>query len=140
MPQKKKKQNAPTPESLASSGSEHAEQVALFAWAALNAQKYPELRLMFAIPNGGKRDKITAAMLKAEGVKAGTSDIFLPVARGMWHGLFIELKVGKNKPSLEQELFIHNMQQAGYGALCVIGWQAAAIALQNYLTYPAFSS
>jgi hypothetical protein len=59
--------------------------------------KYPALRMLHAIPNGGHRHKATAARLKAAGVKAGVPDICLPVARGDWHGLYIELKVGKNK-------------------------------------------
>ena len=67
--------------------SEHAEQVALFKWAEFAAARWPELTLMHAIPNGGHRNKITAARLKAEGVRAGVPDICLPVARGGWHGL-----------------------------------------------------
>ena len=85
----------PTPESLAKAGSEHAEQTALFCWAALPEVRaeYPVLELMFAIPNGGERNKIVAGNLKAEGVKAGVLDIFLPVPSKGWHGLFIEMKV-----------------------------------------------
>jgi hypothetical protein len=47
---------------------------------------------LFSIPNGGKRNKIVAAKLKREGVKAGIPDLMLPYARGGWHGLFIEMK------------------------------------------------
>lgn len=125
-----------TPESLAKSGSEHAHQCALFAWAALEANaSYPELALMFAIPNGGKRDKITAAHLKAEGVKAGTPDVCLPVPRGAWHGLFIELKVGDNKPSDKQVETIAALQVKGYGACVVWGWEAARDLILNYLNW-----
>ena len=62
-------------------GSEHEEQVALFEWAEWNKRQYPELELMFAIPNGGQRHVVVAKKLKDEGVKAGVPDIFLPVAR-----------------------------------------------------------
>ena len=72
-------------------------------WASLARCKYPELDLLFAIPNGGKRHPAVAKKLKAEGVKAVVPDLFLPVARGGWHGLFIELKVGRNKLSEAQE-------------------------------------
>ena len=76
-----------TPEGLAAAGTEHAHQKAIFCWAANNFNKWPELQLMFAIPNGGTRgdDKksrtIRGGKLKAEGVKAGVPDIFLPVPR-----------------------------------------------------------
>jgi hypothetical protein len=79
------------------STSEHGHQVALFMQASIYAPRYPELRLMFAIPNGGSRDKREAANLKAEGVKSGVPDIFLPVARQGYIGLFIELKRPKTE-------------------------------------------
>ena len=72
--------------------TEHEEQVALFQWAAANEAQYPSLAMLAAIPNGGYRPMTTAAMLKAEGVKAGYPDILLDVARGPYHGLRIELK------------------------------------------------
>lgn len=62
------------------------------------------LRLLFAIPNGGERAAPVAARMKAEGAKAGVSDLMLPVARvvrsgtignwpyGLHHGLFLEMK------------------------------------------------
>lgn len=95
------------PETYATrTNTEHAHQVAVFMWAALPEQQkaYPELRYMFAIPNGGKRDKITAANLKAEGVKPGVPDIFLPIPKGPWHGLFIEMKKTKDYVISEDQL------------------------------------
>ena len=83
-----------TPEQIAKSGTEESHQTALFAWAALHANECPQLRLLLAIPNGGLRNKVTAGKLKAQGVKAGVPDIFLPVARGRYHGLWIEMKEG----------------------------------------------
>ena len=52
--------------------SEHDEQYKLFLWTRYR----PELKWMFAIPNGGIRDRITAARMKQEGVKSGVWDIF----------------------------------------------------------------
>lgn len=72
--------------------TEHEEQVMLFRWAQLQSSKYPPFALMFAIPNGGKRNAKTAVDLKYEGVKSGVSDIFLPCACGGYHGLFVEMK------------------------------------------------
>ena len=53
-----------TPLPRATMGSEHAEQVALVQWAAWKQGACPALRLLFAVPNGGKRDPVTAARLK----------------------------------------------------------------------------
>lgn len=122
-----------TPEMLAKSGSEHAQQTALFCWAASNVVRIPELRLMFAIPNGGMRDKITASSLKAEGVKAGVWDIFLPVSRHNYHGLFIEMKVRPNKLTPDQENFQYNIGQQGFATFVAYNWEEAAYAVETYL-------
>lgn len=52
---------------------------------------YPQL-LIYAIPNGGKRDKVEAARLKAEGVEEGIPDLHVPVAAGEFLSLYIETK------------------------------------------------
>ena len=70
---------------------EHGEQVAVFEWSKWHFKKHPGLRLMFAIPNGGDRHEVVAAKLKAEGVKPDVPDIFLPVARCGFNGLFFRL-------------------------------------------------
>ena len=71
---------------------EDAEQRVIFQWAAMETAACPELGLLYAIPNGGKRAIKTAIALKAQGVKSGVPDMCLPVARGGYHGLYIELK------------------------------------------------
>ena len=127
----------PTPESLASAGTEAAHQTALFCWAALPEQqsKYPQLKWMFHIPNGGTRNKIEAGRLKAQGVKRGVPDIFLPVPHKVlnYAGLFIEMKVGKNKPSPEQDHYITALKYNGYGVALCYSWQDAAKAIEWYL-------
>lgn len=81
---------------------EHYEQTAVIEWKNWNLKKYPELSCLFAIPNGGKRHAITALKLKQEGVMAGVPDLCLPVARGGYNALFIEMKVKPNKPTTSQ--------------------------------------
>ena len=66
---------------------ESGHQEALFSWAAYRTEIMPELQYMYHVPNGGKRDKATAAVLKRQGVKAGVPDIMLPAARAGYHGL-----------------------------------------------------
>lgn len=132
----------PQPESFLKAGTESAHQIALFCWAAQNFDACPELRLMFHIPNGGERNKIVAAKLKAEGVKSAIPDIFLPVPRGTWHGLFIELKKPKNhkgsagKATDEQLAMIDALRQQGYGAVVCIGFEEARATVMSYLRYP----
>lgn len=82
--------------------SEHTEQVAVIDWKNTHVNRYPVLRLLHANPNGGKRHIAVAVKLKQEGTVAGIPDLQLPVARHGHHGLWIELKVGRNKPSPEQ--------------------------------------
>lgn len=113
---------------------EHREQVALFRWAQLQRKAHPELALMFAIPNGGKRSISVAAKLKAEGVKAGVPDICLPVARCGYHGLFIELKAGDNNATDNQQRWLDDLTAQGYCAVCLTGWDAARNWIQLYLS------
>jgi len=90
--------------------SEHSQQVALFAWAALNVVNAPELRWLFAVPNGAvfgddaKSRAIRGGRMKAEGLREGVSDVMLlaprtdytPLDQGgapkHYHGLIIEMK------------------------------------------------
>ena len=90
---------------------------------------------MYHIPNGGRRDAITGARLKAEGVVAGVPDIFLAVPRQGFHGLYVELKRQKGG-SLEssQEDIIARLRQAGYRVEVCMGWWEAREAIENYLT------
>lgn len=113
--------------------SESIEQINLFRWAVLNEAAHPELMLLHHIPNGGKRDKKTAARLKMEGVKAGVPDICLPVSRGKFHGLYIELKTGANKTTDNQEAWLEALTKQGYLAAVCYGWEEAAKAIETYL-------
>ena len=70
---------------------EDREQEAVIQWAFYEAGRLPGVDLIYAIPNGGSRNKIEAAHLKRQGVKAGVPDLFLPVARQGKHGLYIEI-------------------------------------------------
>lgn len=115
--------------------SEHEEQVMLFHWAQLQSAKYPPLALMFAIPNGGKRNVKTAVDLRAEGVKSGVCDIFLPCACGEHHGMFIEMKRIKGGAlSAAQRDFISQIEKQGYKAVVCKGFEAAREEIVKYLT------
>lgn len=114
--------------------TEGEEQATLFNWAAMKSGRRPELRLLFHIPNGGERRKTEAVRFKAEGVKPGVPDLFLPVARGPWHGLFIEMKRQKGgRVSDAQKRWINSLLRQGYLAEVCFGWKEAADLIENYL-------
>ena len=112
---------------------ESSEQQALFVWSKLMQAQYPELSLLHAIGNGGKRNLIEAVRMKREGVKAGVSDIMLPVARNGFHGLYVELKVGKGKASNNQEWWIAETTKQGYYSVVCVGWVEAKEVIERYL-------
>lgn len=114
--------------------SEHAEQAALFRWAEFARARLPELALLYAVPNGGHRHKATAARLKAEGVKRGVPDVCLPVARDGAHGLYIEIKTERGKPTSEQLGWIRALRRQGYAAEVCHGWESARSMIEHYLT------
>lgn len=113
--------------------NEAGAQEALFSWIAYQLGKYPELELAYHIPNGGKRNAREAANLKRQGVKAGVPDIHLPVARGRYHGLYIELKVGRNTQTEKQKEWQRKLTEQGYLSIVCYGWQDAAEHMVSYL-------
>lgn len=114
---------------------ESVEQTSLFRWAGYMMGKYPELKLMYHIPNGGSRNLKEAANLKIQGVKAGVPDICLPVGRGKYHALYIEMKAGKNKCSESQKQWIADLTQENNLAVVCYGWDAASKVIEDYLSY-----
>ena len=115
--------------------TEEQEQAAVFQWAALMENQLPELELLHHIPNGGLRSKTEAVRFKRTGVKAGIPDICLPVARGAWHGLYIELKrKDGGKLSSAQALMMSKLISQNYFAVCCHGAEDACAVIYEYLT------
>jgi len=121
--------------------SESQHQIALFEWAAVAVCFHPELRLLYANANGGHRNIVTATRMKAEGVKPGVPDICLPVARGPFHSLYIELKVPKEPGSTKRAGRL-SMAQQEWGRMLLnegnawevcFGWEDARQVIENYL-------
>lgn len=144
--------------------SEHDEQVEFFKWCAevahagfdlvLSQASKPyakekldpikSLRLIHAIPNGGARgndsrtNKIRGAMLRAEGVRKGVPDIFLPFPCKGYHGLYIEMKVAdrtKAHVSPEQTMFMQELTLLGYRCEVCYGAEQAKQAILWYYGY-----
>ena len=114
--------------------TEAQEQTALFQWAAMLEGRIPELRLMHHIANGGTRNQIEAVHLKQQGVKPGIPDIFLPCARGPFHGLYIEMKRRKGgRVSVEQKKMILALRAQGYRVEVCEGWENAKNVIMEYM-------
>lgn len=142
VPTKAKSSKVITPEDLAGT-SEGSHQKALMAWAALSVGKYPQLKWLVHIPNGGTRNIREAVELKAQGVKPGVPDLALFYAAkiaqiqdwkdGHWHGLFIEMKTKPNKVSKEQIAWLDNLKKEGYYVKVCYNWVEARNTLIAYL-------
>lgn len=91
---------------------EHQLQCACVNWFRLTHQDIGHL--LFAVPNGGRRDKITGAKLKAEGVVAGVADLILLVPREWMHGLCIEMKTPSGRQSQQQKHWQNLVEKQGY--------------------------
>lgn len=130
--------------------SEHDEQVHVIDWCELMSSRHPELKLLFAVPNGGNRNIVTAVKLKAEGVKAGVPDLFLPVPRderpypeyngifrdclNVANGLFIEMKKRKGSTtSKEQKWWHEKLREQGYKVVIAKGADEAIECIADYL-------
>lgn len=122
--------------------TETEHQILVMCWAKkISLAGRAELDLLFHIPNGGGRSKREAGILKAMGVKAGVSDLFLPVpkwididgGRLLCHGLWIEMKCDGGRASEEQLKWIYAMRSMGYEAKVCTGWQEAVETIKGYL-------
>lgn len=93
--------------------SEHAEQVGFVRWFRT---KWPRV-VIFAIPNGGKRNITTAKLLVKEGVVAGIPDLFIPA----W-GIWVEMKRQKGgRLSPDQEGMIAYLESIGHRVVVGFG-------------------
>jgi hypothetical protein len=87
-------------------------QEACVTWFRLQYPKFASL--LFAIPNGGKRDAREAERMKRQGVTAGVPDLFLAIPNNFCYGMFIELKCGKNMLTAKQKEMIVRLSSMGY--------------------------
>lgn len=123
------------------SSAEETAQAAVIAWAKwVPIPAAPDIEpgarvsdYLYAIPNGGQRHAVVAAKMKATGAKAGVWDLHLPIARHGFHGLWVEMKAGKNNLTDLQESWGARMRLAGHKT--VVCWTSyeAEKAIADYL-------
>lgn len=117
--------------------SEHQEQVTFIHRAKKHLRAQDEgylVPLLFAIPNGGRRDSRTAASLKMEGVRPGVPDLLFAYQVLDYAGLFIEMKVkgGRVSPA-QKEMMTLLEEEGGYKCVVAYGWEEALYAFKTYL-------
>lgn len=114
---------------------EDGHQYAVLLWsqqASIRA-RWPELSRLYHIENERQCTPQQAARRKRMGVKSGVPDLCLPVARGRYHGLYIELKTPKGKATPDQEWWVEKLNGDGYFAEVCHGWESAVRVLEWYL-------
>lgn len=109
------------------------EQIALIQWTQYMLGKYPELGLLHAIPNEGAWRN---ARLLAMGVRPGMPDLNLPISRGGYHGLWIEMKWGDNKPTPVQYWCHEALRAEGHMVVVCYSFEEAKKAILDYLEMP----
>jgi hypothetical protein len=108
--------------------SEDALQMSCFEWVDAMRPQHPILEWLVHIPNGGKRPRGVAGKLKAMGVKKGVLDVVLFLPYNGWSGLAIEMKVGKNVTTDDQDDWIEVLDAANY-------YTAVCYTLEEFITH-----
>lgn len=118
--------------------SERQHQQAVMKWARQPSirERWPELALLHHIKNETTGGAAEVAADKAMGVKKGVPDLCLPVARGGFHGLYIEMKTPSGKASEAQRWWVTRLTEQGYRAVVCHGYDAAVAELCWYLSLP----
>jgi hypothetical protein len=114
--------------------TEREQQQRVMKWAQEHEAELPELKLLYHVPNERKCTPQQGKQLKLMGVRAGVPDLFLPVARAGFHGLYIEMKTQGGKVSENQRYWIENLTVQGYDCHVCYSWIDAVEVLQAYLT------
>jgi hypothetical protein len=113
--------------------SEATEQEHVVSWCLHREGMYPDLKWIHHCPNGGSRQKSEAYRLKAQGVKAGVPDLNLPVQKGSYIGLYIEMKYDDGTIEPSQKEWIKAMKAAGHFACVCYGFDYAIKVIEEYV-------
>lgn len=101
---------------------EHQIQSEYFKRLEWHCNKYPLLKYIYAVPNGGKRSIGVAVKMKREGVKRGVPDVFIPFVKFdysgvkgiIYPGMYLETKTVTGKLSKEQKEYKAHLEMQGY--------------------------
>lgn len=113
----------------------------LFTWIRSEQGYAPELRWVMHVPNGGHRHPAVAGKMKAQGVRRGVPDVWVPVSKmddhgNVFAGLIVELKVGRNQCTMQQRDWLGHMERNGWQVYVIYDdWRLAANEIARYLSY-----
>ncbi|GLQ31634.1 VRR-NUC domain-containing protein [Litoribrevibacter albus] len=117
---------------------EGPEQIAFMLWLKVH---YPWAEeVCIHVPNGGSRNKIEAAKLKKQGVKAGFPDLVFFLPRGEYHGLAIEFKATPPNDAdvqTNQKEWLQRLTDQGYKAVVARGYDEIRQVFKDYISEPA---
>lgn len=114
--------------------TEHQEQASVVAWARSMEKQYPELTMLYAVPNGAHKSPAMAQKFKREGLVAGVPDLVLASPRAGFHGLYIEMKRVKGSTlEPEQRDWLQRLSDRNYAVAIARGADAGIAALCEYL-------
>lgn len=124
------------PRNIKKQVSETSHQISVIQWTQQPEirSKWPELKLLHHIPNERICTPQQGKTLKMMGLRRGVPDLCLPVARGPYHGLYIEMKAEHGKTSIEQDWWGEQLTAQGYLYTVCKGNQAAILALKRYMS------
>lgn len=114
---------------------EEIEQARVIKWSHKVAVRdlMPALRWLHHSPNGGKRDALAGAQMKALGVKPGFPDLILPVGSGLFPGLVIEMKSATGSTSDTQKEWLTHFEAQRWAVRVARSAQEARTILCSYL-------
>lgn len=107
--------------------SEAQEQIAVIQYC--DFKRIP----VFHIPNGGARNKREGAHLKRQGVRPGVPDLCIPMPKGAYHSLYIEMKTKKGRATQAQKDWIELLNSLGHCAHICKGADAAIELIRKYM-------
>ena len=113
---------------------ESAQQAQVVEWSrwAYKTGKYPMLNMLHCSLNGVKLSGTQARIAKGQGMLSGVPDLFLPVPKNGYHGLFIEMKSEKGRVTENQHWFLTNAESLGYKTAVCYSAKEAISAIQAY--------
>lgn len=107
--------------------SEYDEQVAVVEYCDLK-----DIAVIH-IPNEGKRSEVEGSRLKRAGLRPGFPDLLIPMARGPYHSLFIEMKFDKGEVDEKQARWLWRLRDEGMAAWVCYGAKNAIACIDWYM-------
>ena len=126
-----------TPKKRRKNEESRAQQAVVRWWDMACKQWGCQKWMLFAFPNGGRRDALTGFLMQKEGVRSGIPDLMLCVPHAQRSGLFLEMKTATGSLSPEQRTILPILQTLGYQTAVCRSAREAINVIEAYLNAPA---